>query len=291
MPKPFALHPASRLPLVAGIGLRHPHHRQVLETRPATGWFEVHSENFFGAGGEALRVLETVRQDYPVSLHGVGLSLGAVEGLDRHHVTKLRNLEQRIQPAVVSDHLCWGAVGGQHLNELLPLPYSWEALHTVCANVSRVQDALGRPILVENVSSYLQFHGADWPEWEFIAEVARRTGCGILLDVNNIWVSACNHGFDPSTYLAAIPPHQVGEIHLAGFETDEEGGFLVDTHSRPVHTPVWQLYETALAHCGPMPTLIEWDNDIPELDVLLAEAQHAQTLLDREKEATRALLA
>lgn len=278
----------AELPERAGIGLRAPHHDAFLATWPDTGWVEVHSENFFGAGGEPLRVLEAVRERYPVSLHGVGLSLGSSMPLDPAHLGKLRALIGRIEPAAVSEHLCWSAVGRHHLNELLPLPYSREALDTVCANVARTQDFLGRSILVENISSYLRFAGADYPEWEFVAEVARRTGCGILLDVNNIWVSGCNHGFDPLAYVRAIPPGRVREIHLAGFEVDEEGGFLVDTHSRPVHASVWALYQETLKHCGPKPTLIEWDNDIPSLPTLLAEARQAEGRLAVAREKAHA---
>lgn len=267
------------LPVRAGIGLRAPHHAAVLASWPDTGWLEVHSENFFGAGGEPLRVLEAVRERYPVSLHGVGLSLGSHCPPEQTHLDKLKALVLRIGPAVVSEHLCWSAVGGHHLNELLPLPYSREALEIVCANVSRTQDFLQRPILVENISSHIRFAGADYPEWEFVAEVAHRTGCGILLDVNNVWVSACNHGFDPLAYVHGIPPSLVGEIHLAGYEEAEAGGFLIDTHSRRVHEPVWDLYRETLNHCGGKPTLVEWDNDIPALDILLAEADRADRLL------------
>ncbi|MBV8469016.1 MAG: DUF692 domain-containing protein [Burkholderiaceae bacterium] len=268
--------PPTGLPLQAGIGLRSPHHQEMLATLPPTGWLEAHSENFFGAGGDALRVLEQLRHHYPVSLHGVGMSLGSVAGPNARHLGKLQALVERVQPAAVSEHLCWSAVGPTHLNDLLPLPYTDEAMSVVCANVARVQDALDQVILVENVSSYLQFAQADYTEWDFLAEVARRTGCGILLDVNNIHVSACNHGFDAGTYLQALPRSAIGEIHLAGFETDESGGFLVDTHSRPVHAAVWALYAKALERFGPQPTLIEWDNDIPELAVLLAQAEQAE---------------
>lgn len=272
---------SGRLPAAAGIGLRAPHHREVLDTRPAVGWLEVHSENFFATGGEPLRVLEAVRCSYPVSLHGVGLSLGSGDGLSREscsrHLAKLKALVDRIEPAAVSEHLCWSAVDGCYLNDLLPLPYTREALATVCERIDEVQTVLGRAILIENLSSYLCFAGADMPEWEFVAEVARRTGCGILLDVNNIHVSASNLGFDPLDYLAAIPPAAVGEIHLAGYEEDE--GLLIDTHSRPVQPAVWDLYAEALARIGPRPTLIEWDNDIPPLDVLLVEAGKAGRLL------------
>lgn len=274
---------APTLPAAAGIGLRAPHHRQVLEAPPAVGWLEVHCENFFGAGGEPLRVLEAVRARYPVSLHGVGLSLGSSDELSRRHLSKLKDLAARIEPAAISEHLCWSSVDGRFLNDLLPLPCTREALDAVCARVARTQDFLGRAILVENVSTYLRFAGAEMPEWEFVAAVARRTGCGILLDVNNIHVNARNHGFDARTYLAAIPVGRVGEIHLAGFE--EEDGLLIDTHSRPVHAPVWELYADALARFGPVATLIEWDNDIPPLDVLVAEAQRAERLLAAAREA------
>lgn len=268
---------AASLPAEAGIGLRPPHHHRLLDELPAVGWIEVHSENFFAAGGEPLRVLEAARARYPVSLHGVGLSLGSANPPPRHHLEKLKALVDRIEPAAVSEHLCWSSVNGGFLNDLLPLPYTREALDTVCGHVFQTQDFLGRAILVENVSSYLRFAGAQMPEWEFVAAVARRTGCGILLDVNNIYVSARNHGFDPQAYLEAIPVDCVQEIHLAGYE--EEEGFFIDTHSRPVHAPVWALYATALARFGPVATLIEWDNDIPTLDVLVAEADKAERLL------------
>lgn len=280
------LEPAATLPAAAGIGLRAPHHRQVLEAPPDVGWLEVHSENFFGAGGEPLRVLEAARARYPVSLHGVGLSLGSADELSRRHLDKLKALAERIEPAAISEHLCWSSVDGKFLNDLLPLPYTHEALDAVCARVARTQDFLGRAILVENVSSYLRFAGAEIPEWEFVAAVARRTGCGILLDVNNIHVNACNHGFDAQAYLAAIPAASVREIHLAGYE--EEDGLLIDTHSRPVFEPVWQLYANALARFGPVATLIEWDNDIPALETLVAEAHKAERLLATAHETREA---
>lgn len=277
---------AATLPVSAGIGLRSLHHRQVLEAPPDVGWFEVHSENFFGAGGEPLRVLEAVRERYPVSLHGVGLSLGSVDELSHRHLEKLKALAERIEPAAISEHLCWSSIHGRFLNDLLPLPYTREALDTVCERVSRTQDFLGRAILVENVSSYLRFAGAEIPEWEFVAAVARRTGCGILLDVNNIYVSARNHGFDPQVYLAAIPADRVCEIHLAGYEEDD--GLLIDTHSRRVYEPVWALYANALARFGPIATLIEWDNDIPALTTLVAEADKAERLLAATRGACHA---
>jgi uncharacterized protein (UPF0276 family) len=277
---------AATLPAAAGIGLRSLHHREVLEAPPDVGWLEVHSENFFADGGEPLRVLEAVRDRYPISLHGVGLSLGSADELSRRHLEKLKTLVGRVEPAAISEHLCWSSVNGRFLNDLLPLPYTREALNVVCERVERTQDFLGRAILVENVSSYLRFAGGEIPEWEFVAAVARRTGCGILLDVNNIYVSARNHGFDPQTFLAAMPAEHVWEIHLAGYEEDD--GLLIDTHSRAVYEPVWQLYANALSRFGPVATLIEWDNDIPVLDILVAEAVKAEHLLAATREACHA---
>lgn len=276
------LQPPVGLPARAGIGLRAPHLQQVRQQRPPVAWFEVHSENYFASGGPSLAALEAVREHYPISLHGVGMSLGGADALDREHLRRLGSLVRRIQPAAVSEHLCWSAIGGRWLNDLLPLPYTREALDRVCSHVDQVQAALGRTILVENVSSYLRFLPEDMPESTFVAEVARRTGCGLLLDVNNIHVSACNHGYAAADFLAAIPAAAVAEIHLAGYE--EVDGLLVDTHSRPVYPEVWALYEQALARFGTVPTLIEWDQDIPPLDVLLGEAAQAQGYLDAIEE-------
>lgn len=267
----------TRLPAAAGVGLRAPHVREVLERRPPVAWFEVHSENYFADGGAALAALDRVRADYPVALHGVGMSLGSADPLDAGHVAKLARLAARIEPAAVSEHLCWSGVGGRHYNDLLPLPYTAEALAHVCARVSAVQDALGRELLVENVSAYYAFPEDEIPEYEFVAAVAARTGCRLLVDVNNIYVNARNHGIDPLAYLAAIPPAAVAEIHLAGF--DESGPIVIDTHGAPVAPEVWALYETAIARFGPVPTLIEWDTDIPEFAVLAREAATAQRVL------------
>ena len=266
------------LPVQAGIGLRAPHINEVRASGPRVAWFEVHSENYFGDGGPALHALAEIRQDYPVSLHGVGMSLGGADALDHEHLRKLKNLVARIEPAVVSEHLCWSAIGGRWLNDLLPLPYTHEALDIVCAHIAELQDALGRAILVENVSSYLRFLPEDMPEWAFVAAVAKRTGCGLLLDINNVYVSAENHGFAALEYLHNIPIGAVQEIHLAGYEAID--GLLVDTHSRPVYPAVWDLYERSLQRFGPLPTLIEWDQDIPPLDVLCAEAAKADAYLD-----------
>jgi uncharacterized protein (UPF0276 family) len=268
----------SALPAGAGIGLRSPHVPQVLAERPAVAWLEVHSENYYVDGGTALAALERIRADYPLSLHGVGMSLGGTDPLDRRHLFQLARLVERMEPALVSEHLCWSGVDGRHLNDLLPLPYTEEALAHVCARVAEVQDFLGREIAVENVSSYLAFADATIPEWEFVAAVARRTGCRLLCDVNNIYVNAVNHGFDADAYLAALPRDAIAEIHLAGF--DASGPCLIDTHGAPVAPDVWALYRRAIARFGPVPTLIEWDIDIPPLATLLAEAATAQTILE-----------
>jgi uncharacterized protein len=256
-----------------GVGLRAAHHAELLERRPAIGFLEVHSENFFGEGGAPLAWLERFRAIYPVSLHGVGLSLGSSDPLDAGHLARLRSLERRIEPAFVSEHLSWSSHGGRHANDLLPLPLTEEAIEYVAGRIRRAQDFLGRELLVENVSAYVRLGEASIPEWEFVSEVARRAGCRLLLDVNNIWVNAANHGFDPDDYLAAIEPDSVAEIHLAGFERTPS--LLVDTHGAPVAEEVWALYGRALARFGPRPTLVEWDTDLPALDVLLAEASRA----------------
>jgi len=269
----------SSFPLTgAGIGLRTPHVRQVRDECPAVPWLEVHSENYYADGGPALAALVRIRADYPLSLHGVGMSLGSTDPLDRTHLGKLARLVARTEPALVSEHLCWSGVGGRALNDLLPLPYTEEALAHVCARVAEVQDFLGRELLVENVSSYLAFADATIPEWEFVAAVTRRTGCKLLCDVNNIHVNAVNHGFDADAYLAALPRDAVAEIHLAGFQATDT--CLIDTHGAPVAPEVWALYRRAIARFGPVPTLIEWDTDIPPLATLLAEAATAQRILE-----------
>ena len=270
------------VPAAAGIGLRFQHHRAVLDTLPAVAWLEAHTENYFG-DGPSIRTLEAIRRDYPTSLHGVGMSLGSADGLDAHHLERVREVVHRIDPGLVSEHLSWSIAGGIYLADLLPLPMTEEALDVVCRNVQQMQDALQRRILVENPSSYLRYRHSTIPEWEFLAAVAQRTGCGILCDVNNIYVSACNHGWDASTYLAALPMQSVGEIHLAGHSVREiDGGQVLrsDDHGSRVAPQVWVLYRQALARFGPRPTLIEWDTNVPPLDVLLAEAAHAAELLE-----------
>lgn len=269
---------ADPIPACAGVGLRAPHYAQFLERPPAIAWLEVHSENFFADGGQPHAILEQVRSRYPLSLHGVGLSLGSTDDLSGWHLDKLKGLIDRYQPGLVSEHLCWCSVGQRYLNDLLPLPYTEEALTHVCRRIDKVQDYLGRQLLIENLSSYLQFTHSTIPEWEFLAETARRSGCGILLDVNNVYVNARNHGFNAKAYLDAIPGDAVHEIHLAGYE--DEGDCLIDTHGRPVAAAVWDLYAYAVRRFGKMPTLIEWDTDIPPLTVLLDEAAKAQAIME-----------
>ena len=274
---------ASPIPSKAGVGLRFRHHRAVLDERPDVAWFEVHTENYM-SGGPATRYLDAIRRDYPVSLHGVGLSLGSADGLDAAHLARVRAVVARVQPGLVSEHLAWSVAGGTYLADLLPLPMTEEALDVVCQNVDRMQTALGRRILVENPSTYLRFTHSTIPEWEFLAHLAQRTGCGLLCDVNNIYVSACNHGWNPHTYFDALPLAAIGEIHLAGHSVRQlEGGRVlrIDDHGSRVAAPVWALYTAALQRFGTVPTLIEWDTDVPPLAVLLNEARNAQDILDQ----------
>jgi hypothetical protein len=270
------------VPASAGIGLRAAHHAEFLATRPAVPWVEVHSENFFADGGRQLAVLEAVRRDYGLSLHGVGLSLGSADPLDEAHLRRLRRLVARVEPALVSEHVSWSAVDGACLNDLLPMPCTAEALAHVASRIGQVQDALGRQILVENVSSYLAFAGAEMTEWDFIAALARRSGCLVLLDVNNIFVSASNHGFDPLRYLAGMPPELVAEYHVAGHAVVEAEGerLLVDTHDAPVTDAVWSLFEAALARIGRRPVLLERDANLPPLTDLMREARLADALME-----------
>ena len=273
------------IPAKAGVGLRFRHHREVLEARPAAAWLEVHTENYLG-GGSAPACLDAIRRDYPVSLHGTGLSLGSAEGLDPAHLARVRELVERAEPGLVSEHLSFSVAAGNYLADLLPLPLTEEALGIVCRNVAQVQDHLKRRILVENPSTYLQFRHSTIPEWEFLAQVAKRTGCGILCDVNNIYVSACNHGWRASAYLAGLPPEAVGEIHLAGHSLRRLDGartLLIDDHGSRVAPEVWALYAEALALFGRVPTLIEWDTDVPPMAVLLDEAAHAAALIEEAR--------
>jgi uncharacterized protein (UPF0276 family) len=262
--------------------LRFRHHQVVIDNKPPVAWFEVHTENYMG-GGAPLRDLDAIRRDYAISLHGVGLSLGSAEGLDPEHLDRILWVVERVEPELISEHLSWSISSGVYLADLLPLPLTEEALATVCRHVDQTQNYLQRRILVENPSSYLRFRHSTIPEWEFLAAIALHTGCGILCDVNNIYVSTANHGWQASEYLAALPPSAIGEIHLAGHRVGElEGGrtLLIDDHGSRVIPEVWQLYSEALSCFSSVPTLIEWDTNVPPLEILLDEAARAQSLLE-----------
>ena len=264
-----------------GIGLRTRHFASWLEAKPPVDWVEAISENFLSPGGRPIAVLEKVRRDVPVVLHGVSLSIGSTDPLSEAHLDDLSALAARIEPAWVSDHLCWGSHGGRYAHDLWPLPFTEEAIRHVVPRVLRVQERLGRRILLENVSSYAAFRDPEMPEWEFVSEVARRADCGILLDVNNVFVSARNHGFDPLAYLAGIPAERVGQLHLAGHS--DRGTHLLDTHDGEVPEPVWDLYRETVRRLGPVPTLVEWDDRIPPLGRLVEESRRAAAI---EREVT-----
>ena len=278
-----AVGPVARaVPARAGVGLKAPHYRTILQTRPDIGFFEVHAENYMGAGGPPHRYLTEIRSRYPLSLHGVGLSIGADGPLDRTHLRRLAALNERYEPGLVSEHLAWSSHGGIFFNDLLPLPYTQRTLQRVCAHIAQVHDALGRQILLENPSTYLAFEESTYEETDFIAEVARRSGCGVLLDVNNVYVACTNQGWDPLRYLQRFPLAQVRQIHLAGHAPDQDGRgapLLIDTHDRPVSALVWDLYAHVIATLGAVPTLIEWDQHLPEWPALEAEARRAEALL------------
>ena len=261
-----------------GIGLRSQHYNAFLKGGVKVPWCEAISENFLMPGGRPLAVLERVRREHPVVLHGVSLSIGATDPLNLNYLHKLKDLAEHVQPAWVSDHLCWGSQNGRYAHDLLPMPYTEEALQHVVSRVRQVQDTLKRQIMLENVSSYVEFTASTMPEWEFFAAVAEQADCGILLDVNNVFVSAHNHGYDPHTYIHGIPAARVGQLHLAG-HTDKDS-FLLDTHVGPVPASVWQLYRATLNHVGRVSTLVEWDEEVPDLEVVLAEAAQAQALAD-----------
>lgn len=274
------------IPVCAGIGLRAGHHQAVVDTLPDVGWFEAHSENYFAEGGSQPEFLARVREHYPLSLHGVGLSLGSSNELDAVHLAHLKRIVDRFRPALVSEHISWGSIGERHFNDLLPMPYTEEALMHIARRVRHVQDVLGRQILLENVSSYLEFTGSEMKEWQFVSELAAESESGILLDLNNVYVASRNHGFDACDYVSRIPRRAVGEIHLAGHSRNSYGGreILIDTHSTHVCADVWELYDLALQRFGAVPTLIEWDTELPALEVLVAEAH----LADRHREFVHA---
>jgi uncharacterized protein len=261
-----------------GVGLRRQHYSYVLESRPKVDWFEVISENFMVAGGRALEVLEEVRANYPIAMHGVSMSIGSTDPLNLSYLRQLRDLARRFEPAWISDHLCWTGVGGRNLHDLLPLPYTEEALRHVVARIRHVQDALARPILIENVSSYMAFADSTMTEWEFISAIADEADCGILLDINNIFVSAFNHRFDASDYIDALPAERVAQYHLAGHS--DHGTHLLDSHDHPVRDEVWTLYERAARRFGAVSAIVEWDDNIPEFAELADIADRARTIFN-----------
>ena len=271
-----------------GVGFKPEHFEAIVDTRPELGFFEVHAENYMGGGGAPHRRLDAIRELYPLSLHGVGLSIGSPGPLDRDHLQRLAAVAKRFEPILVSEHLAWSTHEGAFLNDLLPLPYTDETVALVSEHIDEVQNALGRTMLLENPSTYVLFAESTWAETDFLREIARRTGCGLLLDVNNVFVSAVNHGFDPELYLADFPLAAVGEIHLAGCADDSDDAglpLLIDAHNSPVRDAVWSLYATAIRRLGPTPTLIEWDNDVPAWPTLLGEARRAERVIT---EAARA---
>jgi len=276
--------PKSSSPILAdaGIGLRSAHHQALLREQPRVGWIEVHTENYFHDGGPHVRALERARETYPLSLHGVGLGLGSNDALDRTHLERVRRAVDRFAPALVSEHACWGSSEGEHFNDLLPLPYTDETVEHLSRRIAQVQDALGRQILVENLSCYLAFSSSRLTEWEFLAAVVERAGCGLLLDVNNAYVNACNVGLDAVAFIDGLPRDAVQEIHLAGHTERAIGAHvvLIDDHGSKVPEAVWNLYELAIGRFGPVPSLIEWDTNLPDLSVLLGEATRAQACLD-----------
>lgn len=278
-----------RIPAKAGIGLRHPHVDALIQSSPPLAWLEIHSENYLCQGGPRLAALDGLRDRYPISCHGVGLSLGSAEGLDDVHLQRLRDLFDWLDPGLVSEHVAWSVTDGTYLNDLLPLPYTDEALEVLCRNVDTAQQRFGRQILVENPTSYVTFPASTYAEWDFLAALVRQTGCGLLLDVNNIYVSAQNEAYDAAAFLDGIPLEAVRELHLAGHLAQQVGEdtVLIDDHGDAVSDQVWQLFAEVTARTGAVPTLIEWDTNIPDLSVLLDEAAKAQRVLDGADSAAR----
>ena len=277
--------PASRFnaftDLGIGIGLRIPHYQHILEKKPVVDWFEIISENYMCEGGRALAVLDRILEQYRVVQHGVSMYFGNTSRPNRDHLRRLKRLVKRTGTPWLSDHLCWGSVDGTYSHDLLPMPYTWQAVGAAARNIREVQDFVGIPVAVENLSSYVEFHASEMTEWEFLGEVTERADCGILLDVNNIYVSSVNHGFDPRVYLENVPHHRVAQIHLAGHSRYER--FILDTHDHAVCHPVWDLFSRAIKLCGPTATLLEWDDKIPSFDEVQAEALKAAKHLPRPK--------
>ncbi len=262
-----------------GIGLRIPHYQHILSKKPAVGWFEIISENYMIDGGRPLHILDQLLEQYKIVQHGVSMYFGSAQALNREHLKRLKALVRRTKTPWLTDHLCWGSVDGRYTHDLLPIPYTFEAVKATAGKVRQVQDYLEIPIAVENVSSYAEFHDSQMSEWQFLNEVAEAADCGILLDVNNIYVSSRNHEFDPFVYLNSVPAERVAQIHIAGHSKFER--YILDTHDHPVIDPVWRLYERAIERCGPTPTLLEWDDKIPSFDEVHAEALKANQYLDR----------
>jgi uncharacterized protein (UPF0276 family) len=282
------------LPPRAGVGLKPEHYREIIDTSPDIGWFEIHAENYMGEGGAPHHYLGAIRERYPVSLHGVGLSIGGSGPLDQEHLARLKALIERYQPASFSEHLAWSSHDSIYLNDLLPLPYTEETLYRVCEHIDEVQERLGRRMLLENPSTYVAFADATMSEVEFLRAAVRRTGCGLLLDVNNVFVQSVNHCFDAAAFIDAFPVEHVAEIHLGGHaaDSDDDGSaLLIDDHGRAVADPVWALYARTLARAGAKPTLIEWDNDVPGWDVLFAEAKRADGAIAARRSDRMALSA
>jgi len=275
--------------LLTGIGLRPPHYSDVLDKQPGVAWFEVHSENYFGEGGQALQMLEKIRTHYPLSLHGVSLSLGSADELNWQHLKKLKELVLRVEPCLISEHLSWSSIEGQYLPDLLPLPYTSETLDHVVERIQQTQEYLGRQILIENIASYVRYEQSTMSEADFLQEAAKKSGCGILLDINNIYVSAMNFNIDPYAYLTGMSSALVQEFHLAGFTSTMIGGkeILIDTHNRPVVPAVWDLYRYTVQQLGRKPTMIEWDTDLPSLETLCLEAYRAEKIMRESYDASK----
>ncbi len=261
-----------------GIGLRVPHYQHILEKKPVVDWFEIISENYMIDGGRPLAILDQILEQYKVVQHGVSMYFGSPQPLNREHLKRLKELVRRTETPWLSDHLCWGSVDGRYTHDLLPLPYTWEAAKTAADNIRLVQDYVEVPVVLENVSSYAEFHDSQMTEWEFLTEVVERADCGILLDVNNIYVSSINHEFDPAEYVDFIPAERVAQMHIAGHSRYER--FILDTHDHPVIDPVWKLYERALRRTGPTATLLEWDDRIPPFEEVHNEAMKAKKYLE-----------
>ena len=278
-------HPEVAVQNHTGIGLKAQHYREILSTRPAVGWFEVHTENYMGAGGAPHHYLSAIRENYPISLHGVSLSLGGTDPLDKDHLARTKSVVDRYEPALVSEHLAWTRLDGTHFSDLLPVPRTYEALETTANHIDEIQNFLGREILIENPSTYLEFAQNGMSEPEFLIALTQKSGCRLLVDVNNVYVSAKNNGFDASAWLSEIPAHLVGEIHLAGHTVERIGRdeIYIDDHGSDVSSIVWALYETFIERIGLRPTLIEWDNNVPTLSAWMIEASRAQSILSRER--------